>query len=233
MSNTNYPNSRVYTGQYFPVMIDFNFQVASTDTKGMGITNLTGAYVRHVYMATTATPAVGNPNPAAGLIAVQLTSNFNRFLDYTIFDNSPLTGSNLAVNGSSLALGQNYVISVLGTSTLADWQAVGLPAGLTPTVGQSFIALASGHGSGSGQVQLNSSGGSGIIKYDMLGVSSTSSAPISNIYMVSVQGSWLYFRALGATNSSTTTLIAKAPADGTLVYVKVLMSNSSLTINGQ
>lgn len=233
MGNTNFPNSRIYSGHYAPVLVDFNFIVDSTNGNGLGIRSLKGAYVKNVYMHTSATPAAGNPNPAAGYILVKLTDNYNRLLFSNIGDISPLTGTNVAIDSTLLTVGQAYVITVVGTSTTADWVAVGVPVGVTPAPGVAFIATAVGAGSGSGQVQLSLATGSGIAKYDGIGDPNQSIAPMGPGFSTASVGSWLIFRALGATNSSTTTFVATAPANGTVIGIQCWLSNTSLTLGGQ
>lgn len=215
-----------------PVLIDFNFIVDSTNGNGLGIRSLKGAYVKNVFMNTSA-PLVGsgNPNPAAGNIIVHLTDNFNRVLFATSGDIGPLSGSNLAAGGSALTVGVVYVITVVGTTTAAQWLALGVPLGVTAAPGVAFTALLTGSGSGSGQVQLSSN--SGIVRYQGVGDPNLSVAPVSASYNTSVQGSWLTFQALGATSSSVTTLIPTAPANGSVIGIQAYMSNSPLLLGGQ
>jgi hypothetical protein len=295
MSNFNYPNSRIYSGHYMPVLIDFNFIVDSTNGNGLGQRSLKGAYVKNVYMHTSASftgnthtstlvdgisggtasllpnmpvsgsgiPAgctiasivssssitlsaattttvsgdtisyagVGSPNPAAGNIMVQLAGNYNRVLFSNIGDIGPLSGSNIAVDSTLLTVGQAYIITVVGTSTAADWVTLGVPVGVTPAPGVAFIALVTGTGSGSGQVQLSSN--SGITKYQGIGDPNQSIAPMSTDYSTSVIGSWLQFQCLAATSSSVTTLIPTAPANGTVIGIQCWMSNSPFMLGGQ
>lgn len=233
MANVNYPNSRLYSGHYFPVLIDFNFIVDSTNGNGLGIRSLKGAYVKNVYMHTSATPATGNPNPAVGLILVKLTDNFNRLLFANVGDASPVSGTPIAVNSTLLTVGQAYIIVSVGTSTAADWVALGVPVGVTPAVGVSFIAIATGAGSGSGSVEVAAATGSGVAKYDLIGDPNLSIDPIGLQYQTSVIGAWFIFRALAATNSSTTTFVATAPANGTVIGIQLYLSNTSLQLGGQ
>jgi len=214
-----------------PVLIDFNFIVDSSNGNGLGIRTLKGAYVKNVFMHTSATPLSGNPNPAVGNIVVQLAGNYNRFLYSTIGDIGPLSGSNIAVDSTLLTVGQAYVITVVGTSTAADWATLGVPVGVTAAPGVAFIALVTGTGSGSGQVQLSSN--SGITKYQGIGDPNQSIAPMTTDYSTAAIGSWLQFQSLGATSSSVTTLIPTAPANGTVIGIQCLLSNSPLMLGGQ
>ena len=114
--------------------------------------------------------APGNPNPAAGLIVVNLQDNYNSYLGgYSGFV-SPVSGTPILIAGSTvMTVGQAYVIVSLGTSTAANWQAVGVPANITPAVGVSFIASVTGGGTGTGAVEAIKSGYSGVDHIEVLG----------------------------------------------------------------
>jgi hypothetical protein len=108
-----------------------------------------------VVVQTPAGGAVGdNPNPLPGYCWVKFKNNFNYYLGGFSGFVSPVSSSNVAVNSTALVLGQAYVIVSLGTSTAADWLAVGVPAGFTAAVGTAFVAIKSGNGSGTGQVRV-------------------------------------------------------------------------------
>jgi hypothetical protein len=59
----------------------------------------------------------------------------------------------VAVDATALVVGNRYTITAVGTSTAADWTTLGLPTGVFAAIGVSFIAAATGAGSGSGTVQ--------------------------------------------------------------------------------
>src|SRR5580698_6062891 len=96
---------RLYSFAAQPVLIDCNFVVDSTNGNGLGIRSVKGQGVANVYMNTSATPAAGNPNPAAGYALVQLSANYNRYLGGFSGLVSPVTGSPLAINASALTPG--------------------------------------------------------------------------------------------------------------------------------
>ena len=194
--------------------LDCNFVVDATNGNGLGIRSLKGAPCAAVYMHTSATPATGNPNPPSGYIYVQLAANYFGYVGgYSGFV-SPLSGSNVSIS-SGLSANSVYVITSVGTSTAANWQAIGLPLGLTPTVGQAFVASTSSAGTGTGTVQLAAASGSGISAIDVIGD--------ANQTVGATGGAYLILRALGATNSSTTTLQATAPAAGTVIGLRFVM----------
>lgn len=111
---------RLYSFGAQPVLIDCNFVVDSSNGNGLGIRSLKGQGVENVFMHTSSTPGKGpngylNPNPASGYALIQLSSNYNRYLGG--FDGfvSPLTGGNVAINGSALSAGNPYVIVSVGS----------------------------------------------------------------------------------------------------------------------
>jgi hypothetical protein len=99
-------------------------------------------------------------------------------------------------------------------SLLSGWQGVGLPKGLTPTVGQTFVAANTGAGASTGTVIA--AGVSGITSVEVIGDPNTTLAS-GPMLGSSYPGGWIMIQFLGATGASTTTLIPKAPADGSVV----------------
>lgn len=237
MSTTWINRGHFYVPHVTPVLVDCHFQVSPTDSAGLGIVKgtLQGQGVQNVFMHTSATPGKGpngtlNPNPASGYIVVQFADNYSR--NFQVFHEirGPLSGSNLAVDATALTPGQPYVITTLGTTTAADWLALGVPPGVTPAVNVAFVALVSGTGAGSGQVQLQNI--SGISHIEGVGSPSLSLGPIpvggsSNV------GGWTYLTTLGATSTSVTTLVATAPASGSIIRLSFYMSQSSVTVLGE
>jgi hypothetical protein len=213
-----------------PVLIDCNFIVDHSNANGLGIRSLKGMGVSSVFMNTSSTPAGGNPNPAAGLIVVNFQDNWNRYFSGFSGFIAPVTGSSILIASSSvLTAGNAYVITVVGTSTAANWQAVGLAVGIVPAVGVSFIASVTGGGTGTGAVHA-------------VGVSTVSHLePIGdpNLGLVALAsagstggGGQMIFQVIGATSSSVTTNIPKAPADNTVIGMSFLFSNSSIITSG-
>jgi hypothetical protein len=140
--------------------IDINFIVDKANGNGFGTRSLKGSpLVSSVYMNTSATPASGNPNPLAGFCLVNFAKPFSGYVGGGSSGVvSPLSGSNINIS-SGLTIGQAYVIVSIGTSTAANWQALGLPANIVPAVGAAFIATSSSAGTGTGVVQVPSVSG--------------------------------------------------------------------------
>jgi hypothetical protein len=227
MANRAWMNfGHFYANLTSPDLVSCNFIVDSTNGNGLGIRSLkSNGYVKNVFMHTSATPGqtipgqgIVNPNPAAGYILVQMADNYARSIIGLSNLVSPLSGTNLPIT-SGLVVGNPYVITVLGTSTAADWLAIGLPAGLVPTVGQSFIAIAAGSGSGSGMVQAPSN--SGIETIETIGDPNQSSGPQG----VSNQGAWFLLQCLKAD-------VLTAPANGTTICLSSLLDSSSVNVDG-
>lgn len=156
---------------------DTNVTFTVTPTNGLGVTSVkSNGYVRNVFMHTSTTPAANqgytNPNPLAGFALIQFYNNFNYYLNGLAQFRSPVTGS-IKIDNSALTAGQAYIISTLGNSTTAQWQAVGLPVGVTPAVGVSFIATAVGAGANTSTSRVSTPTSSGIYGVEVVGVPDT------------------------------------------------------------
>lgn len=202
-----------------PLPINFTVSTGSAAagsvwTDGSGnLYTVSSALVAGTLLKTTGTNA---PVPAAGTLT---------FVSGT-GSTTPLTYS-AAVAG--LATGYSFALTVSDTN-LQDWNAVGLPKGITPAVGASFVAKATGAGASTGTVIAP--GVSGITSIEVVGDPNLSLAPQAQGGSPNV-GGWILVQFLGATSSSVTTLIPKAPADGSVVgmsfYVDARLSPSNIS----
>jgi hypothetical protein len=222
-----------------PVLIDCNFVVDSTNGNGLGIRSLKGPYVQNVFMHTSATPGLGNsnpqtlnfpitnPNPESGIIVVQLQDNFSKvfFGGDTIV--SPL-GASIGID-SGLTVGNPYVVTVVGDALSADWLNIGVPAGILaanaglPPLGTAFIAKSTGHGA-STLSKVAPPSVSNIDHIETIGDSNQALAP-----SITAQGFGAQFilQCLDGSNALT------APANGTVISLQFLLSNSSIQIQGE
>lgn len=219
MANRNWSSGgKLYSMHTSPVMIDCNFVVDSTQSNG--ISSLKGPTVSAVYMHTSASASA--TNPSAGSIIVQLADNYNRSLVAGVSAIiSPISGSPL----TATTIGVPVSITALGTATATQWQAKGLPAGVTPAVGVSFVPSASGTIGGSAAVQIAAATGSGIASIEILGNPSLSIAPDPTAN----QGYGAYFILQCRDYAGA---IAQ-PADGSIIQLEFLLSNSSVTVQGE
>lgn len=211
-----------YSNVTQPVKIDLNFVVDSANGNGLGIRSLkSNGYVHNVFMHTSASPGTNNgqlnPNPIAGYCLIQLKSNYRYYLGG--FDGfvSPVSGTPLTSTTNHRA----YIIVSLGTASLAQWQAAGVPKGLTPAVGLSFIATATGTIGGSAAVEEPSA--SGIASTEVVGDPNQS---ISNSNLAANGGAYLLVQFLNGSASLT------APVDGSVCGMSIFMDISSVTIDG-
>lgn len=220
MANRNWASAgRLYAMHVKPVLLDCNFVVDSANGNGLGIRSLKGPCVQAVYMHTSASPAAGNPNPAAGYIMVRLADNYSRSFSGFNAIVSPVSGTPLTSTTAGLA----YTIVSLGTTTAAQWAAAGLPAGIAPAVGASFIAIATGAIGGTGAVEVPATAGSNITNIETVG---DPNATISSSNAASNGGALLILRCLknGA---------IQAPADNSVISLAFYLSDSSILIQGE
>lgn len=221
MSNT-YLNQFFYTKHAKPVLIDCNFVVDSTNGNGLGIRSLKGPGVSNVFMNTSAPlSGSGNPNPAAGEIMVQLTDSYRRYYGGFSGFVSPLTGSSVTTTVANVI---NVIVS-LGTATLAQWQTVGLPMGMTPAVGVAFVATSSALIGGSAAVQLRATAGAGIDHIEVVGDPNTTltNGIIRNPSIALAAGGYIYLACFKNT-------VLTAPTAGTVVGLSFYLGDSSARV---
>lgn len=205
-----------------PVKLDLQFTV--TPTNGLGVTSVkSNGYVRNVFMNTSTTPASNdgylNPDPADGYCLIQLNNNYNHFLGMSYVFRSPPSGSSLTSTTAGLA----YQIVTLGTTTAAQWLAAGVPPGVTPAVGVSFIAIATGAIGGTGTVNVPATNGAVVAQAEVIGNPDLSS---SNSSIAVNGGAWLLVRFMDYAG------VAVAPAVGSVCSMSLYLDASSVTIDG-
>lgn len=240
MANRNFANGRaIYIPHVKPVLIDCNFIVDSTNGNGLGIRSLKGPMVQNVFMNTSATPANGNtnpatpgisvlnPNPASGVIVVQLQDNYNRSLSGGFSIVSPASGSDVKIDNSAMTAGKAYIITTLGNATAAKWIAIGVPKGVTPAVGVAFIAASNG-GAGNtltSRVQEAASAGSSVASIEIVGDPNLSIAP--NLSAAQGFGAQLILECRDYAGALV------APAAGSVISLSLYLSDSSIQVQGE
>jgi len=236
MANRNFANSRIYTGHVMPVLLDCNFVVDSANGNGLGIRSLKGPYVQNVFMHTSASPGLGNsnaatpaipvtnPNPAAGTIVIQFQDLYNR-----IYTGGNAMVSPVGASSNTISAGIAYIVTSVGSTTSAQWLAAGIPSGVLaaasgfPVVGTAFIAAESSAMGGSGTAAPTAAAGSGILSFETVGDSNQSLAPS----LAQGFGGQIILQARNDASAIT------APADGTVISLSFLLSNSSILIAGE
>lgn len=204
MANRNFPSNKIYNMHVMPVSIDAQIAIAAagapaapTLQNAPGIQSITRL--------------------AVGQYVIQMQDNYAKLLDFDINFKAPASGVNVAVTAA--VTGTVYQISVLGTTTTANWHAMGVPADITPAVGIIFLKSATA-GVGTGQVQILLE--SGIAKVEQLGLLENSNNPVANA------GARIYIKCLGYTSSADNTLIPADPASGSTMFMRFSLNNSQV-----
>lgn len=218
----------LYTNITKPMEVWCNFIVDATNGNGLGIRSLkSNGYIEYVFMHTSATPGkVGaylNPNPPVGFAIIKFKNNFNYYLGG--FSGQLVTAANTST--SSTTANSIYIITSLGTATLAQWQAVGFPVGFTPSVGATFCATASQSIGGSATV-----GTPGIPSTLVVTQAGDANQTIANSAIGQNAGAMQIIQFSAATNSTTTTLVAANPANNTAIGLNFMFDGSTVTIDG-
>lgn len=160
-----------------------------------------------------------NSFTASGTTTVTVVSTVNVPLAGVPFDGAIPTGFTFALT--------KY------TTNQQCWNGVGLQKGVVPSVGASFIAANTGFSTGGGSTGLVVAAGvSGITKVELVGDPNQTIAPIPMNGSPNY-GAYLMVQFLGATNSSTTTLIPTAPAAGSVCGLSFVMEAGSIIIQGE
>jgi hypothetical protein len=235
MANRNWASNKIFTMHVSPVLLDCNFIV--DDTNGLGITSLKGPAIQNVFMHTATTPSNGNtnpatpnkvvtnPNPAAGTIIIQLQDSFNRLFTIGKAIVSPTSGSAVKIDNSAMTAGVAYVISTLGNATAAKWHAIGVPAGITPAVGVSFIAATNGGAGNTLTSRVMATQASTIAVIEAVGDTDLSIAPTPSA--AQGFGSQIILQCRDIAGALV------APVAGTKISISLMLSNSSVTVQGE
>lgn len=149
-----------------------------------------------------------------GIYKIQLVDNYNALVGAQFLMESGITGSN--VNDGSFVANTLYQITAVGTT---NFTAIGLSAGLTAAVGQSFVATGIG-GAGTGTAKAMTV--SGITHVEV-----ARNAQTELTTSVAGHGAIINIQTLAATSSSVTTLIPADPANGSLLRFNLFLRNSS------
>lgn len=126
----------------------------------------------------------------------------------------------------ALSTGFTFALTRFGTNNAA-WKQVGLPAGVTPVVGASFIALNTGYATGGGSTgTVQAIGNSGIVAVEVIGDINSLINPVPVGGSSNAGGDFL-IQFLAPTSTSVTTLIPTNPADNSIVKMKLLLEQAA------
>lgn len=228
MANRRY-NQYMYSMHVKPVSITAKWTVLATN--GAGVTGFAGQGAGGFGAANSAntsfgggiasvtgyssSPASGN-NMLQGNVLINFSDNYTGLYGMSYNIVSPVTGSAVLLT-TGLSLGQVYQITTVGTSTAANWQAVGLPVGITPAVGVAFQASTASAGTGTGAVKATAC--SQLDTIEFVGDPNFTLAPVtqSSVGFGGSPGGYVLLNMY-----KTVTL--QQPTDGTIVAVTFLFN---------
>lgn len=204
MANRNFSNSRIYSMHVAPVEADCDITIGAT---GAVSSILGGQLISSVTRLS------------AGTYQIRLTDNYTRLFSMESILQAPVTGS--AVAGGALSVGTVYSIQTLGSTTQAQWVAAGVDKGITAAPGVIFKAATAGAGTGT----VKAIGNAGIAQVEVISGNNM-------LASANAGGGIIVVQCLAPTSSSVTTMIPTDPAQGSVLGLMFLLSNSSLSING-
>ncbi len=151
-----------------------------------------------------------------GRYRLQLDDNYSQLLSFATKFSSVVSGAAVLViaSGAALSIGTMYQITLLGTTTQANWVTLGLPAGLTAAVGMTFKAAATGAGTGSGAVKVMTA--NAVSGSELLASQAGVDAMLNNQpFTQGSGGGYIDFECLAATGTGTATFTGAALATHT------------------
>ena len=197
----------MYTKHGKPTIIDLDIPIGATGAVG----TVAGAGIKSV---------VRN---AAGIYQINFLDNYNKYLGMSWDFLSPNSGSDVAI--TALTPNTTYVITTLGSATLAQWQTAGVPVGITPAVGVAFKCAATSAGTNS-KCQVQNATGSGISSVEVIG---NPSLTLTSTGLGSTNP-YVIVQCLAATAAGTTTFVATDPANGCTMGLEFYFTDSSNVI---
>lgn len=220
MSNAMY-RQFFYTRHITPVLLDCNFVIDSTNGNGLGQRNLKGPGIFQVFGHSTV-PVAGN-NVPVGYFKVFLDGSFYKYYGGFSGFVTQTSGTPILVT-AGLTAGTVYIITVVGTTTQANWQLLGVPAGTVAQVGVSFIGNTF-TGTGTGQVQIPAVNGAGIQYLEVVG------DPNTTIQLNPPGGGQHPYILVRTMEGSPG--VATAPANNSVLGMSFYLSNSSVLVAGE
>lgn len=200
MASRNFASNKIYNQHIMPVQLDIKIPIGASGAvgsiSGLGINSVTRL--------------------AAGIYRLQLQDNYNASLRLDAGFRGPVVGSSVA--GGAFVTGTAYQILTLGTTTQAQWVAAGLPSGVSAAVGEVFVAVGAGAGTGT----VKAVGNSGIRKVEQIGDLQ------QNQPFVSPSGGYIMVQCLADTSAADPTMIPADPVSGSVLSLRLLLSNSSV-----
>lgn len=130
IANRNWPNNKLYQTAIYPSRLDVSITIGASGA----VSSATGSYLKSV------------TKKADGMYEVRFQDNYARLIGLSSSMVAPVSGS--PTTSGSFVTNTAYRIVTLGTTTQAQWETAGFPAGITAAPGMSFVAAAAGAGNG-------------------------------------------------------------------------------------
>lgn len=207
MANRSWANKgSMWAPHVFPVVLDCNIAIGATGAVG----TVNGPGISSVVRL------------AAGIYKIIFQDDYTKLFGMDSMIKAPVTGS--AVAAGSLSAATVYEIVSMGTTTQANWETAGVPAGVTAAVGVPFLCAATSSGTGTAKAI----GVSTIESVELVGMPNTvlqNSSPTVGGYVV--------VKCLGPTAAGNTAPIATDPASGSILFLQFYLGNSSVYVQGE
>lgn len=199
-------NTRKYQFLYSKVpMLTFVDCTITVGSSG-AVSSSTGALVNSVTL----------PTGAVGQYLINLTDNYNAFIDMFSNVKAPISASPTAI--TALTPGLAYSISTLGSATRAQWTTAGVPTNVTPAVGVFFVAAATSAGASSAAKPVISSGLYGVV---LVGTNTYQTSAGNSAFQILVQ-------CVGPTATADTALIPTNPVSGSVLELGFWLRDSTV-----
>ncbi len=165
---------------------------------------------------------------ATAINGLNFSSSFTTSVLSNVVTVTSAANANLVLSPGPAAATSGFTVSsVVFKSLAADWESVGVPLGLTPAVGMSFIATATGSALGTGTVMAP-----GISLLNQVQVVGDPNQSINSSSVAQFGGAWVLVQFNAPTSSSVTTALATAPANNAVVGLTFKFDGSEVTVDG-
>lgn len=198
------------------------------------LTYLQGQFTVGASGAVSAVKGSGIDNvvrTGTGTYEVKLSDSYNRLLMFQA-ESREVAGTPVLIDASDalLTVGAAYTITTVGDATLAQWHTVGVPVGVTPAVGVTFIAAATGAGTSatSAAAPVAGTSTSAAQVYNLMGdpnLTVNSSVP-GNAGAAKLAGYFVFVVRSGVG-------VVTDPPEGSVLLFDMMLRNSSIKGKGE
>lgn len=161
-----------------------------------------------------------------GSYRIQLQDPYNRIVGFNSIVIPPSSAAGATTDGS-LTVGSPYQIIFPSTST--KWTDLGLPFGVTPTLGQPFVATSGASAGPLGSSGVTAAGNGTVAAITLSNVQDVQLLPNPNLELQSsTAGSYFFIQTMGSS-----AYIPVQPTSGTVIRYNMWLRNSNLLLKGE